>query len=233
MTDRADVTAALQALAVQQAALVEAQAESVRIQRVLFERLLNETTASSGGNDRAVQQAAISDRPVSDVVVITKSDGALPSADIPPPPSTAVDRAILPAPADDFVLQDVAAPPSQSPLVQSPHAAPSTPRSSRGRASRYFNTHPTRPAKVVTRHDLALLRGFADIGAAGRFVLQFGPHRGATLVQIARSDPAYIRSLATNAQRPNVRAAALRLVDVLEDAEDAKKAKSNRRVRVS
>lgn len=191
MTNRAEVTAALQALAVQQAALVEAQAESVRIQRVLVERLLNEST----------ERVTIS-------------------------------PAILPAPADDVARLDVAAPPSPIQLAQSPEPAPTTAPTSRGRASRYFDSHSTRPAKVVTQHELALLRGVVDVGPAGGFVLQFGPHRGATLAQIARTDPSYIRSLATKAQRPNVRAAALRLVSVLEEVDDgARKTRSNRRVR--
>jgi hypothetical protein len=46
-----------------------------------------------------------------------------------------------------------------------------------------------------------------------------GEYRGATLFQIAQADPDYLRSLALNAQRPQVRAAAMQLVRALEASE--------------
>jgi hypothetical protein len=100
-----------------------------------------------------------------------------------------------------------------------------------GRASRYFESRPARSAKIVTTRELALLRGLADLGDAGRLVLQFGPHRGATPGQMVRDDPAYVRHLASQGRRPNVRAAALRLVSLLESVEagSAKRQKAMRR----
>jgi hypothetical protein len=58
---------------------------------------------------------------------------------------------------------DAAGPASRSQLVaRSPAAAPATPRSSRGRASRYFQPHPSRPAKVVTPGELTDVNAVAD-----------------------------------------------------------------------
>jgi hypothetical protein len=50
---------------------------------------------------------------------------------------------------------------------------------------------------------LSLLR---DVGDVAQLVLQFGEYRGATLFQVAQSDPDYLRSIALTAQRPQVRA---------------------------
>jgi hypothetical protein len=56
------------------------------------------------------------------------------------------------------------------------------------------------------------------MGDASRLILQFGPHKGSTLAQVAMSDPDYVRQLVNRAQRPEVRAAAGRLVEALEAA---------------
>jgi N-methylhydantoinase A/oxoprolinase/acetone carboxylase beta subunit len=66
--------------------------------------------------------------------------------------------------------------------------------------------------------------GHADPAAAVRLMTVRVQVVGATLGQMARMDPIYVRSLAVKAQRPNVRAAALRLVSVLEDVENGVKA---------
>ena len=51
-----------------------------------------------------------------------------------------------------------------------------------------------------------------EVGNVAHPVLQFGEYRGATLFQVAQTDPDYLRSLALTAQRPQVRAAAIPLV---------------------
>jgi hypothetical protein len=68
----------------------------------------------------------------------------------------------------------------------------------------------------VTNQELYRLSLLRDVGDVARLVLQFGEHRGATLFQVAQSDPDYLRSLALTAQRPQVRAAARQLVRALE-----------------
>jgi hypothetical protein len=53
---------------------------------------------------------------------------------------------------------------------------------------------------------------------ASTLILQFGPCKGETLAHVAMSNPDYLGQLVTRAQRPEVRAAAGRLVEALEAA---------------
>jgi hypothetical protein len=53
---------------------------------------------------------------------------------------------------------------------------------------------------------------------ASSLILQFGPHKGMTLAQVAMTNPDYVRQLVARAKRPEVRAAAGRLVGALEAA---------------
>ena len=68
------------------------------------------------------------------------------------------------------------------------------------------------------QQDLELMRRLREIGDASSLTLQFGPHKGATLAEVAMHDPAYVRGLVNRAQRPEVREAAGRLVSALEAA---------------
>jgi hypothetical protein len=84
------------------------------------------------------------------------------------------------------------------------------------RAGRYLNRRASAPARQVTNQELYRLSRLRDVGDVAQLVLQFGEYRGATLFQVAQSDPDYLRSLALTAQRPQVRAAAIQLVRALE-----------------
>jgi hypothetical protein len=187
MTERSDLTAALQALATQQTALVEAQTEALRLQRVLVEHLLNNSADPPARNDADVPVSVV---PVhsSPTAGRSESDSTLPTGATSQEPSAPTVPVLLHATGSDPAPELSPEPPSQRARLLD--AAPVSPRSTRGRASRYFQPHPTRPGKLVTQHDLVLMRGLVDVGAAGRLVLQFGPHRGATLGQVARMDPA-------------------------------------------
>ena len=63
-----------------------------------------------------------------------------------------------------------------------------------------------------------------DPGAIGRHqnLCHNGPHKGATLAEVAMHDPDYVRGLVNRAQRPEVREAAGRLVSALEAAAEHK-----------
>ena len=56
------------------------------------------------------------------------------------------------------------------------------------------------------------MRRLQEMRVASDFILQFGKDRGSTLAHGAMSNPEYIRQLMRGAQRPEVRAAAGRLV---------------------
>ena len=66
------------------------------------------------------------------------------------------------------------------------------------------------------------MRRLREIGDASSLILQFGPHKGATLAEVAMQDPDYVRGLVNRAQRPEVREAAGRLVSALEAAAEHK-----------
>jgi hypothetical protein len=72
--------------------------------------------------------------------------------------------------------------------------------------------------RTVAPEELELLRRLQEMRDASDLILQFGPHRGSTLAQVAISNPEYIRELMTHARRPEVRAAAGRLVQALDAA---------------
>jgi hypothetical protein len=73
----------------------------------------------------------------------------------------------------------------------------------------------------VSNQELYRLSRLRDVGDVAQLVLQFGEYRGATLFQVAQSDPDYLRSLALTAQRPQVRAAAMQLVRALEASQQS------------
>jgi hypothetical protein len=99
------------------------------------------------------------------------------------------------------------------------------------RAARYYQARPAATAPSVAPHELELLRRLQDAREASSLILQFGPHKGTSLAQVARADPDYVRHLVTRAQRPQVRAAAARLVEALDAA--AMLERKSRRQRLS
>jgi hypothetical protein len=77
---------------------------------------------------------------------------------------------------------------------------------------------PAKPARPVTWQDVDRVTRLYETGDAAHLVLHFGEHKGATLFQVAQTDPDYVRRLALTAQRPQVRAAARQVVIALEAA---------------
>lgn len=95
---------------------------------------------------------------------------------------------------------------------------------SASRAALYYQQRPvpvTAPAALKPQ-DLELMRRLHEMRDASSLILQFGPHKGTTLAQVAMNDPAYVRHLVMRAERPEVRAAAGRLVSALDAAEEHK-----------
>jgi hypothetical protein len=88
----------------------------------------------------------------------------------------------------------------------------------------------------VQPQDLELLRLLREMRDASGLLLQFGPHKGETMGQVAVSDPDYIRQLIFRAQRPEVRAAASQIVEAIDAAAEHKRRASrtsSRRQRTS
>jgi hypothetical protein len=245
----------LQALSQQQAALLQAHADGMRLQRVLVEQMLEAGKASGPLSDLVPELTATSPVPdaVNSMTSLPATDDSASAPVVPPllvPPRAVIEQhpmeaivsAPLPRPEEPPTVDGemASAPEPQGPELASPEppvedaSGPDTlattraASTSRGRAARYFQAHPTRPARVVTPQELGVLRSVSDAGDAARLILQFGPHRGATLGQVAQSDPTYLRELALKAQRPTVRVATLKLVAALELLEQQHKRTSKR-----
>jgi hypothetical protein len=193
----------------QQTSMVQVMAKSVRLPRLLVERLL-------GAQDRVVAPRS---RP--------EADGALaivaePSFSTVPPPRQSVVR---PEVDDVSHLQGFAgattAGPADAPTVESSVAAPLEQTSARG--ARYYQPRPSPSLEVVQPEQLELMRRLQEMREAGDLILQFGPYKGTPLAQVALNHPEYIRQLVTGAQRPEVRAAASRLVEALDAAGEHKR----------
>jgi hypothetical protein len=67
------------------------------------------------------------------------------------------------------------------------------------------------------------MRRLHEMPEASGLILQFGPHKGNTLAHVAMHDPDYVRQLVVRAQRPEVRAAAGRLVAAIDAAAEHKR----------
>ena len=87
----------------------------------------------------------------------------------------------------------------------------------RSRAARYLQPSTSTPVRPVSRQDVDRVTRLYETGDAAHLVLNFGQYRGATLVQVAQTDPDYVHKLALTAQRPEVRAAARQMVIALEE----------------
>jgi hypothetical protein len=101
--------------------------------------------------------------------------------------------------------------------------------------ARYYRAPPSPTFTAVQPQDLELLRRLREIPEASGLILQFGPHKGDKLGKVAVSDPEYIRQLVIRAQRPEVRAAAARVIEAIDAAAEHKRRSrsSSRRSRAS
>jgi hypothetical protein len=133
----------------------------------------------------------------------------------PPPPEELPSPPFAPTPDSPFGDTRPAKAEATTPTAR----LASAPTVGNSRAGRYLNRRASTPARQVTNQDLYRLSRLRDVGDVAQLVLQFGEYRGATMFQVAQSDPDYLRSLALTAQRPQVRAAAMQLVRALEASE--------------
>jgi hypothetical protein len=215
MTDGADRTVAdlLQAMLQQQTAMLQVQAESVRLQRLLVERLVG-----AASDETPVSASCVATAPLSTTAINLQALNTAPdthASTSPPGPAeirqdqVAVEFATEASPADS--LDDAAV------------GVPSPADQSAARGARYYQPRPSPAAKTVKPEDLELMRRLHEMRDASDLILQFGPYKGTTLAQVAMSHPEYVRQLMTRAQRPEVRAAAGRLVEAMEAAAEHKR----------
>ena len=215
MTDGADRSVAdlLHTMLQQHAAMLQVQAETVRLQRLLVERLMGAASAESRASDNGAVTAPLSITAFDLAALTTAPDSHAATsppahAEIPQDPIV-VESATEASPADSLGDAAVGVPP------------PADQNAARG--ARYYQPRPSPTAKTVKPEDLELMRRLHEMRDASDLILQFGPYKGTTLAQVAMSHPEYVRQLMTRAQRPEVRAAAGRLVEALEAAAEHKR----------
>jgi hypothetical protein len=211
MSELADgeVAGLLQAMLQQQTAMLQVQAESVRLQRLLVERLLDAPSVEARIEAPAPAETASWMR--------ATPPPAVTPAPAPDPPTSG------PATGDVFRASDRDAhPPSDAAqpegTVEGTRSLPPSSEQTATRGARYYQPRPAPAAPIVKPEDLELLRRLQEMREASGLILQFGPFKGTTLAQVALSHPEYVRQLVTRAQRPEVRTAAGRLVEALDAA---------------
>jgi hypothetical protein len=206
----------------QQTALLQVHGESMRVQQLLVERLLGAGSAAAITSPIAQPEApaATAITPVSGSPLPTEVVQKSAPPEPPPAPVPTSDSGSEPAPAR------AAAPPPPPAAVAVETALEVDSGGSEGRASyaaRYYRAAPAGSFVPSQPQDLELLRRLREMGDASGLILQFRPHKGETMGKVAVSDPDYIRQLIFRAQRPEVRAAACRLVKALDAAAEHKR----------
>jgi hypothetical protein len=204
---QSEVAALLQAVLQQQTAMLE-------LQRVLVERLLGSTSGTPQVEPGGAHMASASVRTAQAAVVSGAAE--------PAPPLSTSERS--PAPERDTVESEdpidrtrntskLELPVAESPVVDQNLV----------RGARYYQPRSSFAANVVKPEELELMWRLQEMRDAGDLILQFGPFKGSTLARVAVSNPEYIRQLMRRAQRPEVRAAAGRLVEALDAAAEHKR----------
>jgi hypothetical protein len=210
----------------QQAALLQLQTETVRLQRLLIER-----TLGASGSDTVVAPLAGSSIRRPDVQAAdlnTVSDPGTALAEPEPPAETPAQAETFHPPQEEHEDSPLGSPPRlylvkakpTSEEVPAPTTAAAPPPSTL-RAARYLQPASAKVTRTATRQEVERLSRLQEAGEAAHLVLHFGEHKGSTLLQVARNDPDYVRRLALTAQRPQVRAAARELVVAIEASEQA------------
>ena len=206
-----DIAALVRALAEQQTALLAAHAESMRVQRVLIERLTNTGAAVSSPESAPGDTSSTASTTTEEQVVSTTVASATETVVGGPVEGQSADTVATDAGPDVVVAER---PPVMEEVDRDGAALQVVGVGSAGRSDRYYRSAARQqPAPVsVNPERLNMLRAIHSVGDLGHMVLMFGPHAGETLGQVAQNDIEYLRELARTAQRADVRAAAARLV---------------------
>ena len=155
-----DVVGLLQAMLQQQTAMLQVQAESVRLQRLLVERLLGAASDETPVNASGVATAPLSTRAIDRQALTTADTHASAS---PPGPAeirqdqVAVELATEASPADS--LGDAAV------------GVPSPGDQNAARGARYYQPRPSPAAKTVKPEDLELMRRLHEMRDASDLIL--------------------------------------------------------------
>ena len=182
------------ALSQQQTALLQLQTESLRLQRLLIERALGGAPTEEVATVVTTENAhRVSPEPVESAqagVSVAPVEDA--EANAPPAMESMETR-----PADDSRFGE--SPKGDVPKSKPASGAESFPRS---RAARYSQPSPSTAVRPVSRQNVDRVTRLYETGDAAHLVLSFGQYRGATLVQVAQTDPEYVHQLALTRSAP-------------------------------
>jgi len=228
MTDSqpVDLASVLANMVQQETALLQAHSESVRLQRILVERLL-------GGSIVQELAGSVTTKPSEHD---NRTDLSPPIETLPamrvPPPMVSVEVPVQPlwsAGVESVTGAESASPAELAGAGQSEadtvtrHSGSNGPADNAAYAARYYRAAAAPGVAPVQPQDLELMRRLREIPEASGLILQFGPHKAEKLGQVAMTDPNYIRQLVIRAQRPEVRAAAARLIEAIDAAAEHKR----------
>jgi hypothetical protein len=208
----------------QQAALLQVHSETVRMQGLLLEHLLR-VPASTGEPAPERQNDARSSLVAHSNMLATgaaEREAASPRSEDAPPTAAETE------PPESTEPEETAG--IGRPLEANDSAAVGTAQVAH-RAARYYQPSVRTASLPLRPHDLAVMRKLHELGDVGALILQFGPYKGSTLAQIAMRQPDYLRQLAARAQRPEVRAAAARVADAMQEVGDVKRGGNRRTAR--
>jgi hypothetical protein len=215
----------LRALVEQKTALLGAHAESMRLQRVLLERLL----ASDQTLTVAIEAAPATPAPgphdgserkemTALTVEAVGRDEPAPAVDASTPMVATVDG--LFAVSYQPIVPVSGPPPGERTALRVVGGTAI-------RGERYYKSAQSTPAPRISLEGLDTLKRIQSAGEVAQLILVFGPHTGETLGQVAQSDPDYVRRLALTAQRSDVRAAAAQVASALgEPAAPARRSRA-------
>jgi len=200
-----DIQGLLRALVEQQTALLGVQAESVRLQRVLMERLLASgqtlPVTAEAPPPIATQTPHASSEPIA-----TTTPAVEPVVRVESVPVVKSSAPTVPTVVDGPVAE------SEQPIA--PVSAPTAERPAlrvvggpAAHGERYYQSARPTPVQRISAEGLDVLKRIQSAGEVAQLILVFGSHAGETLGHVAQSDPDYVRRLAFTAERPDVRAA--------------------------
>src|ERR1051326_3279455 len=198
--------------------MLQVQAESVPLQRVLVERLLGVSSPELEVRNTVSIATIATANPASSAPIDSEGSAAVPST-APSQGETAPNACVVDNAPDPPPVE------AESDVGFAP--APADQNAARG--ARHYQPRPSPVARSFAPEELELMRRLQELRGSSDLILQFGPYKGSTLAQVALSNPEYIRQLMRSAQRPEVRAAAGRLVQALDAAAEHKKTRSSAR----
>ncbi len=179
-TSQPDLTTLLRDILQQQTAMLQVQAESVRLQQVLVEHLVG---VSGPQSDALAPGSIAATSSTSSVAAGLTIASATPAPSVPIPPLATPEPAPIEATPERSAEPTSVEPESDLPF------APAPVEQNPARGARYYQPRPSPAARSIAPEELELMRRLQEMRESSDLILQFGPYEGSTLAQVAMSNP--------------------------------------------